>query len=37
MMSRGHFVGLDWNRIDGLHSQVMTGTCKLPNSMALST
>ena len=26
MVSKGQFVGLDWNRITRLHSQVMTGT-----------
>ena len=26
MVSKGQFVGLDWNRIMQLHSQVMTGT-----------
>ena len=26
MVSKGHFVGLDWNRITRLHNQVMTGT-----------
>ena len=26
MVSKGQFVGLDWNRIARLHSQVMTGT-----------
>ena len=25
MVSKGQFVGLDWNRITRLHSQVMTG------------
>ena len=29
MVSKGQFVGLDWNRITRLHSQVMTGTHKL--------
>ena len=26
MVSKGQFVGLDWNHITRLHSQVMTGT-----------
>ena len=26
MVSKGQFMGLDWNRITRLHSQVMTGT-----------
>ena len=26
MVSKGQFVGLDWNRITQLHSQVMIGT-----------
>ena len=26
IVSKGQFVGLDWNRITGLPSQVMTGT-----------
>ena len=29
MESKGQFVGLDWNRITRLHSQVMTGTQEL--------
>ena len=29
MVSKGQFVGLDWNRITRLHSQVMTGTQEL--------
>ena len=29
MVSKGHFVGLDWNRITRLHNQVMTGTQEL--------
>ena len=33
MVSKGQFVGLDWNRITRLHSQVMTGTQELTNSM----
>ena len=37
MVSKGQFVGLDWNRITRLHScQVMTGTCELTNSITLS-
>ena len=36
MVSKGKIVGLDWNHIVGLHSQVMTGTCELTNSKALS-
>ena len=36
MVSKGQFVGLDWNRITRLHSQVMTGTHELNNSIALS-
>ena len=28
VMSEGQFVGLDWNRIAQLHSQVMTSTCE---------
>ena len=35
MVGKGEFVGLDWNRIARLHSQVMTGTYKLTNSIAL--
>ena len=26
MVSKGQFVGLDWNRIARLHSQVLTST-----------
>ena len=29
MVSKGQFVGLDWNRIAWLHSQVLTSTFKL--------
>ena len=29
MVSKGQFMGLDWNRITRLHSQVMTGTHEL--------
>ena len=36
MVSKGQFVGLDWNRITRLHSQVMTDTQELTNSIALS-
>ena len=36
MLSKGQSVGLDWNCITQLHSQVMTGTCELTNSIALS-
>ena len=36
MVSKGQFVGLDWNRIMRLHSQVMTGTYELTKSIALS-
>ena len=28
MVSKGQFVGLDWNRIARLHSQVMTSACE---------
>ena len=28
MVSKGQFVGLDWNRIARLHSQVLTSTCE---------
>ena len=28
MVSKGQFVGLDWNRIARLHSRVMTSTCE---------
>ena len=30
------FVGLDWNHTARIHSQVMSGTCKLTNSIPLS-
>ena len=33
MVSKGQFVGLDWNRIARLHSQVTTGTRELTNSL----
>ena len=36
MVSKGQFVGLDWNRIARLHSQVTTGIHELTNSIALS-
>ena len=36
MVSKGQFVDLDWNRITRLHSQVMTGTHELTNSIMLS-
>ena len=36
MVSKGQFVGLHWNRITRLHSQVVTGTQELTNSIALS-
>ena len=36
MVSKGQFMGLDWSRITRLHSQVMTGTQKLTNSITLS-
>ena len=37
MLNKGQFVGLDWNRITRLHSQVMTaGTQELTNSISLS-
>ena len=36
VVSKGQFVGLDWNPIARLHSQVMTGTSELTNSIALS-
>ena len=29
MASKGQFMGLDWNRITRLHSQVTTGTHEL--------
>ena len=37
MVSKGQFVGLDWNRITQLHSQVMTGTHELTNWLHLDT
>ena len=36
MVSKGQFMGLDWNRNTRLHSQVMTGTHELTNSITLS-
>ena len=36
MESKGQFIGLNWNRIAWLHSQVMTGTNELGNSITLS-
>ena len=36
MVSKGQFVGLDWNRITRLHSQVMTGTQEVKNSLTAS-
>ena len=33
MVSKGQFMGLDWNRITWLHSQVTTGTYELTNSL----
>ena len=36
MVSTGQFMDLDWNRITRLHSQVMTGTNELTNSITLS-
>ena len=36
MVSKGQFVGLDWNSITRLYSQVMNGTQDLTNSIALS-
>ena len=36
MVSKGQFMGLDWNRIARIHSQVMTGTHELTNSITLS-
>ena len=37
MVSKGQFVGLDWNRITRLHSQVVTGTRELTNSITHSS
>ena len=36
MVSKGQFVGLDWNRITRLDSQVMTGTQEVENSLTAS-
>ena len=36
MVSKGEFMGLNCNRITRLHSQVMTGTHELTNSITLS-
>ena len=36
MVSKGQFVGLDWNRITWLHSQVMIGTQEVRNSLTAS-
>ena len=36
MVCKGQFLGLDWNRIARLHSQVMMGTYELTNNIALS-
>ena len=36
MVSKGQFVGLDWNRITRLHSQVMIGTQEVKNSLTAS-
>ena len=36
MVSKGQFVGLDWNRIARLHSQVMIGTQEVKNSLTAS-
>ena len=36
MVSKGQFVGLDWNRIMRLHSQAMTGTQEVKNSLTAS-
>ena len=36
LVTNGQFVGLDWDRIARIHSQVLTVTCQLNNSMALS-
>ena len=35
MVSKGQFVGLDWNRITRLHSQIMIGTPELANNITL--
>ena len=36
MVSKGRVVGLDWNRITRLHSQVMIGTQEVKNSLTAS-
>ena len=36
MVSKGQFVGIDWNRITRLHSQVMIGTQEVKNSLTAS-
>ena len=36
MVSKGQFMGLDWNRITRLHSQVMIGTQEVKNSLTAS-
>ena len=36
MVSKGQLVGLDWNRITRLHSQVMIGTQEVKNSLTAS-
>ena len=36
MVGKGQFVGLDWNRITRLHSQAMTGTQEVKNSLTAS-
>ena len=36
MVSKGQIVGIDWNCVTRLHSQVMTGTHELTNCIALS-
>ena len=36
MVSKGQFVGLDWNRITRLHSQVKIGTQEVKNSLTAS-
>ena len=36
MVNKGQFIGLDWNHITRLHSQVMTGTQELTKSITLS-
>ena len=35
MVSKGQFMGLNWNRITRLHSQVMTGPHELTNGITL--